>query len=356
MRSPTGCLGAQGRLVAELVKIVNKNREEKRTMKKLLALTLIVCLALCSFAAVAQAEEQTDEQVIAVIPKSLLYDYWQYVRIGTQQAGLDYGYTIDFQGTASDTDLEGQIKLVEDFIQRGVAAIVISPVDPDGMIPVLQSAQEEYGIPVIIMDGKLNADFPYSTVSTDDHAGGMFAGDKMIELLGEEGGKIAVISAVAGAVQEGGRAQGFIDKITENGNSNYEILGPFYGDGDRFKTYNILQDLLIANPDLKAVFSCNEGSSAGALLGVEEEGGALTFIAFDPNADMHDSIREGIITGAVAQNPFLIGYTATENAIKVIQGEEVEKQISVPVTYVTAENIDQPEIQNVLNPEEVIEQ
>lgn len=104
------------------------------------------------------------------------------------------------------------------------------------------------------------------------------------------------------------------------------------------------------------MFSCNEGSSAGALLGVEEEGGALTFIAFDPNADMHDSIREGIITGAVAQNPFLIGYTATENAIKVIQGEEVEKQISVPVTYVTAENIDQPEIQNVLNPEEVIEQ
>ena len=89
---------------------------------------------------------------------------------------------------------------------------------------------------------------------------------------------------------------------------------------------------------------------------MEEEGGALTFIAFDPNADMHDSIREGIITGAVAQNPFLIGYTATENAIKVIQGEEVEKQISVPVTYVTAENIDQPEIQNVLNPEEVIEQ
>ena len=321
-------------------------------MKKLTAFVLVLGLLICTFAsAIAIAEE---DKVIAVIPKSLLYDYWQYVRIGTQKAGLDYGYTIDFQGTASDTDLEGQIKLVEDFIQRGVQAIVISPVDPDGMVPVLQSAQEEAGIPVVIMDGKLNADFPYSTVSTDDHEGGVFAGGKMIELLGEEGGKIAVISAVAGAVQEGGRAQGFIDAITDNGNSNYEILGPFYGDGDRSKTFSIMQDVLTANPDLKAVYSCNEGSSAGALLGVQEEGGDLTFIAFDPNADMHQPIRDGIITAGIAQNPFLIGYTATESVIKVLNGEEVEKKIAVPVTYVTAENIDDPDIQNVLTPQEVI--
>ncbi|NLD59964.1 MAG: ABC transporter substrate-binding protein [Clostridiales bacterium] len=324
-------------------------------MKKLAVLVLVVCLALCPTLAAHAEAAQNGEQVIAVIPKSLLYDYWQYVRIGTQKAGLDYGYTIDFQGTASDTDLEGQIKLVEDFIQRGVAAIVISPVDPDGMVPVLKQAQEEYGIPVVIMDGRLNADFPYSTVSTDDHAAGMFAGEKTMELLGEEGGKVAVISAVAGAVQEGGRAQGFIDAIVASGNANYQILGPFYGDGDRFKTYSIMQDVLTANPDLKAAFSCNEGSSAGALLGVQEHEGELTFVAFDPNADMHDPIRQGVITAGVAQNPFLIGYTATQNVIKVLKGEQVEKKIAVPVTWITAENIDQPEIQNVLTPVEVIQ-
>ena len=170
--------------------------------------------------------------------------------------------------------------------------------------------------------------FIYHIYRHDDHEGGVFAGGKMIELLGEEGGKIAVISAVAGAVQEGGRAQGFIDAITDNGNSNYEILGPFYGDGDRSKTFSIMQDVLTANPDLKAVYSCNEGSSAGALLGVQEEGGDLTFIAFDPNADMHQPIRDGIITAGIAQNPFLIGYTATESVIKVLNGEEVEKKIA----------------------------
>ena len=69
-------------------------------MKKLAVLVLVVCLALCPTLAAHAEAAQNGEQVIAVIPKSLLYDYWQYVRIGTQKAGLDYGYTIDFQGTA----------------------------------------------------------------------------------------------------------------------------------------------------------------------------------------------------------------------------------------------------------------
>jgi ribose transport system substrate-binding protein len=299
------------------------------------------------------AESSSDQKTIAVIPKSLLFDYWQYVRIGAQSAGLDNSYTVDFQGTRTDTDLEGQIKLVEDFIQRKVAAIVISPVNPDGMVPILKEAQETYGIPVIIMDGKLNADFPYSTVSTNDVEAGKFAATKMHELVGDAGGTFAIVSAVAGAVQEGGRAKGFEEQLKTY--PNYKVIGTYYGEGDRNKTYGIMQDILVSNPDLTGVYSCNEGSSAGALLGLKEDQNKKhVFVAFDPNTEMHESIRSGLIDGAVAQNPYLIGYTAVENAIKVLKGESVEKKIDVPVTWITKDNIDDPEIQNVLKPKEVI--
>ncbi|MCD7993081.1 MAG: substrate-binding domain-containing protein [Clostridia bacterium] len=297
-------------------------------------------------------KEEAAGKVIAVIPKSLLFDYWQYVRIGAQSAGLDEGYTIDFQGTRTDTDLEGQVKLVEDFIQRGVSAIVISPVNPDGMVPVLQQA-EEAGIPVIIMDGKLNADFPRSTVSTNDEAAGKFAAEKLKELAGDAGGTFAIVSAVPGAVQEGGREKGFSDELETY--QNYKIIGTYYGKGDRNQTYNITQDILTSNPDITGFYTVNEGSSAGVTLGVRE--GDLKdkiFVAFDPSTEVLDAIRDGYVDGAVAQNPYLIGRTAVLNVIKVLNGETVEKKIDVPVTWVTIDNLDDPEIQNVLKPEEVI--
>ena len=136
---------------------------------------------------------------------------------------------------------------------------------------------------------------------------------------------------------------------------NYKIIGTYYGKGDRNQTYNITQDILTSNPDITGFYTVNEGSSAGVTLGVRE--GDLKekiFVAFDPSTEVLDAIRDGYVDGAVAQNPYLIGRTAVLNAIKVLNGETVEKKIDVPVTWVTIDNLDDPEIQNVLKPEEVI--
>lgn len=80
------------------------------------------------------------EKVIGVIPKSTMYDYWKMVRLGCEDAAAEEGYTIRYQGTGTDTDIEGQIKIVEDFVTAGVDAIVISPVNSDSLAPVLEEA------------------------------------------------------------------------------------------------------------------------------------------------------------------------------------------------------------------------
>lgn len=312
------------------------------------------------------AEVQSDEQsnvpteeekkTIAVIPKSLLFDYWQKYRIGAQQAGLDFGYDIEFQGTRTNTDLEGQIKLVEDFIQKEVAAICISPIDPDGMVPILQQAHEA-GIPIIITDGRLNADFPYTTISTNDKEFGALSAKKMLEFMGDEGGKVAIISYVPGSVQEGGREEGFREEMAKY--DNVEIIGTYFGEGDRNRTYDITSDVLTANPDLKAFFSTNEGSSTGAILALTEfcqsTDERKVCIALDPNEEVLKALEKGYISGCLAQNPFYIGYTGVESAVKVLDGETIEKAIESPVVWVDIDNVNDEEVQNLLNPKEVIQ-
>ncbi len=320
-------------------------------MKKLInVLSILLCVVfLASCAGKPVVEEPVEEGgLIGVIPKSTLYDYWKYVNMGAVAAAEKYGYEVSFQGTALDTDVEGQVKIIEDFVTRGAKAIVISPVDPDAMVPSLKAAHDA-GVVIIVINSKLNADFPYSFIATNDYAAGEKAADAMAKIIGDQSGKVAVVAEVAGSVEGGERSQGFIDKISANG--KLEVLDTFYSEGDRNKAFNITQDILTSNPDIKGIFSTNEGSSVGVLLAIQSEGVKnVAVIGFDTSVEQIDGIREGVINGTIAQNPFKIGYLGVENAIKVLMGQTVEKNVNAETIYISLENIDSEEVKILLAP------
>jgi ribose transport system substrate-binding protein len=286
--------------------------------------------------------------IIGVIPKSTLYDYWKSVRVGAEQAAKEAGYEIVFQGTAKDTDVEGQVKIIEDFITQGVKAIVISPTNADALVPALEKA-DAAGITIIIIDGDLNSDIPHSFVSTDNVAASAMAADKMNELISGSG-KVAVVSEVAGSIQGAAREKGFIDQINSFG--GYTLLNTFYSEGDRNLAFNITQDIFTSNPDIKGIFATNEGASIGVSLGVDASGKKddIAVIGYDSSEDLLKAIRDGVIEGTIAQDPTAIGYIGVTNAIKVINGEKVEKDVAVSAVYVDNNNIDNEDIQKILYP------
>ncbi|MGB4135121.1 MAG: substrate-binding domain-containing protein, partial [Microbacterium sp.] len=212
---------------------------KKRLLSLVAAATLALSVTACT--ATTPSDENTagaENGVIGVIPKSTLYDYWTSVQIGAENAAKENGYSIAFQGTATDTDSEGQVKIVEDFITRGVKAIVISPVDRDALVPALERA-DAAGIPVVIIDGDLNSDVPKSTISTDNVEAGALAAQHMNELIGSSG-KVAIVSEVAGSVQGTAREKGFAEAIAKDGHT---LLNTYFSEGDRNKALNITQDI-----------------------------------------------------------------------------------------------------------------
>ncbi len=281
--------------------------------------------------------------VIGVMPKSTLYDYWKYVRLGAENAAGEFGYTVDWQGTATDTDVEGQVRIIEDWITKGVKAIVMSPVNPDALVPVLERAHVN-GIPVIIIDGRLNADFPYATISTDDYLAGRKAAMEMAQLIGSAKGKIAVVCEVPGSVQGGDRSAGFIDGIREV--QGLDLMNTMYSEGDRNRAFNIVQDILTSNHDIRGIFSTNEGASVGVLLAIDASRvDDVVVIGFDTSSEQIEGIRDGIISGTIAQNPMNIGYTGVLSAVKVLNGEQVDKHVAVETIFISTENVDSDEVQ-----------
>ena len=309
-----------------------------------LAVATATLLALgAPFAAAADKE-------IAVIVKTANADFWQNVRKGATQAASELkGYTSSFQGAASDTDLAGQVALVENAVNRKVAAIVLAPSDPEALIPAMKKAWEAH-IPVILIDSAA-ADsakaYYQSFLSTDNNKAGELCAQALIDKIGTTG-KIAVMSYTAGSGSEIGRVGGFKKYIEAH--SKLQIVGTFYSNSQMGTALNQTTDVLAANPDLKGVFGANEPTAIGMGRALVQAGkaGKVAAIGFDGNADLQAFVKDGTIEAIAVQSAYQMGALGVKTAVEVIDHKAVPKFRDTGVVMVTKGNIDKPEAKNVL--------
>ncbi|WP_169981351.1 substrate-binding domain-containing protein [Tautonia rosea] len=92
-----------------------------------------------------------------------------------------------------------------------------------------------------------------------------------------------------------------------------------------------------------------DGSSAGGASG----SGGVVFVGFDGSPPLVQALREGTIQGLVLQNPQRMGYLGVKTLIDHLEGREVEAEVSTGETLATPENMDEPEIAALLNPEKL---
>src|SRR5690625_398554 len=113
----------------------------KRRITLILAIVFIVILAACNGGDDAGNKKDTNsnsdkDTKIVVIAKSNNSEFWQTVKFGAEEAGEEEGIEVTFQARPSETDIEGQVRIVEDSINQGVDAIVLAPSDVDALASV----------------------------------------------------------------------------------------------------------------------------------------------------------------------------------------------------------------------------
>lgn len=329
-------------------------RFSKRTALVAGAATFALALAGCSGggapATSGEPEAGGDGETlqIALVSKGFQHQFWQAVRTGAEEAAEELGVEVTFEGPAAETEIDAQLQMLQAAIDRGPDAIGYAALDPQACIPLYEAA-ESAGIPIVEFDAGCDSEYGQNLAATDSMAAGALAAQNMAELIGGEG-QVGIVghSQINSTGVE--RRDGFVEEIEAN-YPDIEIVDIQYGDGDHLRSADIAKAMIAAHPDLVGLYGTNEGSAIGIVNAVTELGlpaGELTIVGFDSGAAQVDAIRNGVMAGAITQDPIGIGRTVVENAVAAINGEELEDFTDTGSYWYDAENLDDPEIAAVL--------
>ncbi len=295
--------------------------------------------------------------VIAVIPKGTTHEFWKSVHLGAERAAKELDVDIVWKGPLQENDRQGQINEVEAFINRGVTGICLAPLDSKALKKYVSAAMTKK-IPVVIFDSGLEGDDFVSYVATDNYKGGVLAGEHLSKVLGGKG-KVALLRYMEGSESTQQREQGFLDAIAKSKEIELISSNQYAGataDTALKASENLLASLKTADGGLKidGLFCPNESSAIGMLRALQTAklAGKVKFVGFDTSERLISALKSGELHGTVLQNPIKMGYLATKTIVTHLRGGAVEKRVDTGVAIATPENMDTPEMQALLKPEQ----
>ena len=257
------------------------------------------------------------------------------LRNGAQDAAKKEGAEL-IVADAQD-DAATQQDDVQNFVTQQVDAILVNPIDSESIVPAVQAANQA-NIPVIALDRGASGGEIATLIASNNVEGGRIAGRELIRLVGS--GPVAQLEGLPGASPTRDRGQGFEEVI--NGQDAVELVVSQTANFDRAQGLNVTENILQSNPEIKGIFAQNDEMALGAVRALGNQAGTdVKIVGFDAIEDALNAIQDGKMNATVAQQPDRIGSLGVENAIKVIDGESVPKNIPVEVKLVTKENVSQ---------------
>ena len=242
--------------------------------------------------------------------------------------------------TDGEDKTEKQVADVENLIRQEVDAILISPKESAGLTGVVLQAIDAK-IPVFVLDRNVDTDKYVQFVGGDNKLIGRAAGEYAVELLGGKGkatGNVVEIWGGMGTQPAHDRHDGF-HEFTDKEPGIKNLLDQQSGDWKQDQAYNIMANALKANEQIDLVYGHNDPMAYGAYLAAKDAGREkeMKFIGIDglPNEGVQ-MVNKGELTATFTY--VTPGAEGLRQAIKFLNGEKVEKTITLPTQKITSEN------------------
>lgn len=320
--------------------------------KKNFLIFSLICILLISpflFGIINLTTKDNEEpKKISLILKTQSGDYWKNIRMGAEVAAKEFNVKVDFTSTSDESNIEGQVGLVNAAIQRKTDALILAPGDNNKLIKVAESSVSKH-IPVLVIDSKLNTNKIDSYIATNNLQAGKQAGEKLLS-LSNENSRIAIINFTKGESNNKERQDGLMKVISKHSEMKVVYKEPVAPDSE--SAVVLTKRLVLGGEKINSIIALNYVSSIGVAKAIDELGlaGKINVITFDNTPEEIEYLEKGVIEAIVIQSPFGMGYLAVKYAELSLQGKKIPKYVDTGLVVIDRNNMYLPKNQKILFP------
>ncbi|PIO96141.1 sugar ABC transporter substrate-binding protein, partial [Pleomorphomonas carboxyditropha] len=245
---------------------------------------------------------------------------------------------VEVRFTDANLDISKQLDQIDNFVTQKVNAILVVPVDFEGIVPGIEKANAA-GIPVIALGIKA-AGGEYTFVGSNDYDAGKLQGEFMKEKLPKDA-KVVYLQGTPGLTHSKQRLDGFTDACLKE-RSDVTVLASLSANYDRAEGMKVTEDWIQSFPQFDAIIAANDQMALGALEALKTAGRlqGVMISGVDGTADALAAIKAGEMSQSIFQN----AKGQAEVAFEVIEGlkagQPAPKEKIVAFESITADNVD----------------
>lgn len=296
-----------------------------------------LAISLSATGVVAQDDAEAPLE-LAVVTINLQALFFNQLNDGAQAAADAAGANL--QIVNANNDPAAQNDAIETLTASGVDGILVIAIDTNGIMPAVESAAEA-GVVIVAADAILPEGPQIAQVGVDNGGAGAEMGQFFLDWVtaGGQPVQLGIVGALNSTIQNV-RQSGFEDTVAAN--SDVTTVGVVDGQNVAEIALAAAETLITANPELDAIYATGEPALVGAVAAVEAQGAQdrVAVFGWDLTSQVIAGIDAGFVKAVVQQDPAGIGSASINALVEALNGGEVESVISVPITIVTSENVD----------------
>ena len=304
------------------------------------AMVMTVLAGCGSKSTPAPAEEnkpaESGSYKIALIQQHQTNAFQIAVTEGAQAKAAELG--VELTILSADQDAATQISQIEQCVSEGYNAILFEPVDPDGLRDAAKAAADA-GV-VVINVVSFCTDWENAGIAAVSCGNNIKAGENemqhVADLLGGKG-NVAILTGPSAVTDALDRLTGY-ENILANYPDMKQVVAPADCQWDTAKAQATVESWLSAY-DLDAIVCQNDGMAVGAGNAAGADSG-IVITGLDGTPDGYEAIKDGRITGTVAQDGGAMAANAVEAAVTLLNGGSLESNILITDSvWIDASNV-----------------